>query len=159
MVLQARAEVHSALLAHAGKAREQAQHQPRPARVRFSVNTVGVGETRMTGVKSLDFGALMLEQPSFSWGVVSRDPLQAGQLPLCTAIILGYKQNANGAYIGADIAFKVECAKADVHLQFSLTFEASTLRSTVGNGTSTSASTGTNKYSGGDPAVVNVGDL
>lgn len=155
-----RPEIHTAMLRQAGKQREISQHLPRPARVRFAVKTKGVGETRLTGVKSLDFGALMLDEPTFSFGVVAEEPLGAGQLPLATAVVLSYKKNANGAWVGCDIAFKVECAKSDVNLKFDLTFEASTLRSTVGNGTSTQTATATNDYSGRDPdTVIEISEL
>jgi hypothetical protein len=160
MPAQIRPEIHVALQRQAGKQREISQHLPRPARVRFAVKTKGVGETRLTGVKALDFGALMLDEPTFSFGVVAQEPLQIGQLPLCTATVLSYTKNTNGAWVGAEIAFKVECAKSDVQLKFDLTFEASTLRSTIGNGTNTSTSTATNDYTGADPnAVIQVRDL
>lgn len=148
------------MLRQAGRQREVSQHLPRPARVRFAVRTKGVGETRLVGAKGLDFGALMLDEPTFSFGVVADEPLKNGQLPLATATVLAYKKNANGAWVGADVAFKVECAKSDVQLKFDLTFEASTLRSTVGNGTNTAASTATNGYTGaGLDQVVQVDDL
>lgn len=158
--MQVKPEIHVALMRQAGKQREVSQHLPRPARVRFAVKTKGVGETRLTGTKSLDFGALMLDEPTFTFGVVAEEPLKQGQLPLATAIVTAYKKNTNGAWVGCEIAFKVECAKSDVRLKFDLTFEASTLRSTVGNGTNTSASTATNEYTGSDPdAVIEVTTL
>jgi hypothetical protein len=153
-------EVHTALLRQAGKQREVSQHLPRPARVRFAVLTKGVGETRLTGAKALDFGALMLDEPTFSFGVVAMEPLASGQLPLATAVVMTYKKNNNGAWVGAEVAFKVESAKSDVQLKFDLTFEASTLRSTVGNGTSNKTSTATNDYTSlGYDEVVTVSDL
>lgn len=153
-------EVHVSMLRQAGKQREVSQSTPRPARVRFAVKTKGVGETRLTGAKALDFGALMLDPPTFSFGVVAAEPLNNGQLPLVTATVLSYKKNANGAWVGAEVAFKIECAKSDVQLKIDLTFEASTLRSTVGNGTTTQAATGTNTYTGnGYDDVIEVNDL
>lgn len=154
----ARAEIHTALLAQQSKTREVSQHTPRPARVRYSVSTVGVGESRLTGTQAIDFGALMLDEPSFSFGIVAVDSLSVGQLPLCTAIVTKWIKNDNGAYTGAEVAFKVECAKSNVHLKFSLTFEGSTLRSTLGNGTTTTAAATTNSYTG-DLSAVNTSDL
>lgn len=157
--MQIRPEVHAVLLKQAARQREISQHLPRPARVRFGVLTKGVGETRLTGTKALDFGALMLDPPTFSFGVEAMEPLKNGQLPLATAIVLSYKKNVNGAYIGADVAFKVECAKSDVQLKFDLTFEASTLRSTLGNGTDTQTTTATNGFGGSTDDVIEVTTL
>jgi hypothetical protein len=158
MSRMARPQIHDALLRQQGKTREQSQHAPRPARVRYTVSTVGVGESRLTGTKAIDFGALMLDEPSFSFGVIAVDSLSVGQLPLCTATVIRWLKNDNGAYIGAEVAFKVECAKTNVHLKFSLTFEGTTLRSTLGNGTGTTLDTGTNSFSGSTLAV-NTGTL
>lgn len=150
MTQAAQSNMHQAMLKQAGKQREQSQHLPRPARVRFSVNTNGVGETRLTGTKALDFGALMLEEPTFTSGLVAVDSLGDGQLPQCTAIVLKYKQNANGAYTGAEVAFKVDCVKSNVKLKFSLTFEGTTMRSTMGGQPSTNPGTD-NTYTGAGP--------
>lgn len=147
MVMPARSNMHQAMLKQSGKQREQSQHLPRPARVRFSVKTTGVGETRLTGTKSLDFGALMLEEPTMSWGVVALTPLTTGQLPQCTAVVLKYHTNSNGSYVGADVAFKVDSANSKIKLKFNVTFEGSTLRSTLGSTPSTNA-TGDNAYQG-----------
>lgn len=153
-----RSTIHTSMQQQAARQREQSQHSPRPARVRFQVNTVGVGESRLSGTKAIDFGALMLDEPSFTWGVQGVDSLSVGQLPLCTAIVTRYLTNDNGVYTGAEVAFKVECAKSDVHLKFSLTFEATTMRSTLGNGTSSTVSTTSNTFSG-DLSAVNTSNL
>lgn len=146
-----RSEIHTAMQRQASRHREANQSQPRPARVRFSVRTKGVGEIRLVGAKGIVFGALMLEEPTLSFGVVADEPLQLGQLPLATAVVLGWKKNANGVYLGADMGFKVECAKSDVQLRFDLSFEGSTMRSTFGHGTSTTTDTGKNQFGGADP--------
>lgn len=156
MTRAVRSEIHDALLRQQGKTREASQHAPRPARVRYNVSTVGVGESRLTGTKAIDFGALLLDEPSFSFGVVAVDTLAVGQLPLCTATVTRWIMNSNGAYIGAEVAFKVECAKTNVHLKFSLTFEGTALRTTLGNSSSTASTT--NDYSG-DLSAVNTSAL
>lgn len=145
--------VHADLSAKAGRQREQAEHQPRPSRVRITVDVAGIGETRLAGQKSVDFGAYLLDEPSFTWGVQTVSPVQLGQLPMCTAMVTRYVQNASGLYIGADMAFRVDSALSNIRLKFSLTFEASTVRSTSGLGTSTNdAPRGTNTYAGPAPS-------
>jgi hypothetical protein len=146
-----RSELHRAMLKQSGRQREVSQALPRPARVRFAVKTKGVGETRLIGARGIQFGALMIEAPTFTYGVVADGPLQQGQLPLATAVVLGYKKNDQNAYVGCDIAFKVESAKSDIQLQFDLTFEASTMRSTFGN--HVTAGSTQNLYSGTDPTL------
>lgn len=149
-MMQPRSELHLAMQRQAAKHREMNQALPRPARVRFSVTTKGVGETRLTGAKSIQFGALMLEEPSMTYGVVASQPLALGQLPLATAIVLAWRKNSNGVYVGCEMGFKIECAKSDVELRFDLTFEASTLRSTFSHSAQTS-DPGRNSYQGDDP--------
>lgn len=113
---------------------------PRPSRVRFIVDVTGVGESRLIGSAALDFGALMLDEPSFSFGVIAASSIPVGGMPQATAIVLRYIKNSNDSYIGAEMGFNVQSLNSKIHLQFSLTFEAITLRSTVGN-TSTQGST------------------
>lgn len=158
--MSARSTMHADMQRQAAKQREQSQHQPRPSRVRFSVRTSGVGESRLQGTRSLDFGAFMLDEPSFSFGVVAVTPLGPGQLPQATAVVLRFIKNGNGLYTGADVAFKIACTKSDVRLKFSLTFEGTTIRSTVGTGTTTTtdAPRGTNVYSGSTNQATGTGD-
>lgn len=133
------AQVHQALAAQANRQRERTQHAPRPARVRMVVRTSGVGETRLIGRQRVEFGALMLEEPSFSWGVEAAQPLKAGELPMCTAIVIGYVVNQNGFYTAAEMGFRVDSENLNVRLKFSLTFEAAAMRSTLAAGTSGNA--------------------
>lgn len=128
----ANVNVHRAILQQNARQREAAQAAPRPARVRFIVRTVGVGESRLIGSTALNFNAYMLEEPTFSWGVVAVDPLPVGMLPFCTATVLTYRTSSTGLYTGAELGFKIESLKTDIHLKFDLTFEGSTLRSTSG---------------------------
>jgi hypothetical protein len=129
--------IHGEFATQAARAREQAQSVPRPARIRFSVKTTGTGESRMVGPKAINFLAFMLEEPTFTWGVQAAQTIAPGDLPLCTAIVLGYIKNGNGLYTGAELGFVVDSENPNVRLTFSLTFEGSTLRSTSGTGTGT----------------------
>lgn len=149
--------VHSQLHQQAARNREQAQNVPRPARIRFNVNTVGIGESRLTGNAAINFGALMLEEPTFSWGVQALDKLGIDEIPLCTAVVLGYTRNKQGLYRGANLGFRVESAQFAIRLKFSLTFEGSTLRTTAGVTPGAPAVRGQNVYTG--PTVQNVSEL
>lgn len=131
--------------------REVAQNLPRPARIRMTVATQGVGETRMLGKNGISFGAFLLEEPSFSFGVLL-DQAHAPKngLPVATATVLRWHTNKQGLYIGADVGLTVFCPfisssgvtgttsptdpTATMRLRFSLTFEANALRSTHGTG-------------------------
>jgi hypothetical protein len=140
-----RSQIHAHLLAQTGRQRERAQQIPRPARIRMTVRTTGLGESRMTGRQALDFGAFLLEEPSFSWGVIVQDSLSTGQLPICNAMVLKWVRNEGGLYTGAEMGFVVQAGDSlvgvtNMRLQFSLTFEASTLRTTAGTGTSAAES-------------------
>jgi hypothetical protein len=147
--MDARSEIYEHTQRVTARQRELAQHAPRPSRVRFTVRTSGTGETRLLGGAALTFGALLIEEPSFSWGAIAGEPLRAGQLPLCTAIVLNYLVTPGGQYYGAQMGFKVESAKFDIRMKYSLTFEATTLRSTAGNGTDQLVVRGQNAYQGG----------
>lgn len=149
--------VQSQYQAQAARAREQAQNLPRPARIRFNVTTVGIGESRLTGKSAITFGAWMLEEPTFSWGVQSLDKLALGELPLCTACVLGYVRATNGLYIGVNLGLRVESGRFNVRLKFSVTFEGSTLRSTAGAQTSIPSIRAHNSYTG--PATIDTGTL
>lgn len=127
----AEAQLHHALATQAGRARETAQSGPRPARIRMSVRTVGIGETRLVGRHALNFGASLLEEPSFTWGVQALGSIAGNNMPLCTAIVLRYLTGGTGAgrlYVGAEMGFRIDSDDSNITLLFSLTFEASTLR-------------------------------
>lgn len=129
-------QIHHALAQQAGRSREQAQQAPRPARVQLIVRTQGVGETRLLGRRAVSFGALLMDEPSFSWGVQAGQPIANQTLPMCTAIVLKYIVTSNGLYTGAEMGFRVDSEDPKIRLKFSLTFESSTLRSSAGIGTS-----------------------
>jgi len=128
---------YAAVQAVTARQRELAQASPRPSRVRFSILTRGVGETRMVDTRSLNFGAALLEEPTFSYGVVARQSLGVGQVPLATATVLTWVTRPVGTsgqllYLGAELGFRVESSKSDIKLKFTLTFEGTALRSTYG---------------------------
>lgn len=143
-------QIHAHLNRQAARSREQGQAVPRPARVRFAVRTTGIGESRLTGKKAIDFGAYMLDEPTFSFGVVALSSLKLGELPLATATVLHWKQNPQGLYYGAELGLKVECLLYHVRLKFTLTFEGSTLRTTSGTGTDVGTVPVSNAYHGTD---------
>lgn len=137
------------LQAHASKSGKVLDSAPRPSRVRFIVDVQGVGESRLTGDKALSFGAIMLDEPSFSFGVIAASPIPFGGMPTATAIVLDYIQNEQGSYVGAEIGFNVDSLQTNIHLQFSLTFEGIALRSTVGHTTTQGSTSGAvNSYRG-----------
>lgn len=122
----------------AGRVREQTQHVPKPAHIRFSVRTTGVGETRLVGRQGINFGAYLLDEPTFTWGVVAAGRLAPGELPFATAMVLKWIKNSGGFWVGADLGFVVQSEKDKIQLVFTLIFEASTLRSTAGTGSEAS---------------------
>lgn len=124
----AEVQIHHALALQAGRAREADQRSPRPARIRLSVKTVGIGETRLLGRSAVQFGASLLDEPSFTWGVQALGPVAANNLPICTAIVLRYLITGNRLYTGAEMGFRIDSDDSNIALQFSLTFEAATLR-------------------------------
>lgn len=140
--------IHAHLNRQAARQRESNQAVPRPARVRFAVKTAGTGESRMIGKKGIAFGAYMIDEPTFSFGVVALGPLKVGELPLATATVLHWQRTPAGLYSGADIGFKVESMLYTVRLKFTLTFEGATLRTTGGTGTGTTVQPTTNPYQG-----------
>ena len=118
----------------AGRDRNQREAVPRPARIRFLVNvtSVGQGEIRLEG---LNFGCLVLQEPSFSWGLVAVDPIPVGSVPLATACVLKWATNDNDIFTGCDIGFRMSgVLGASLRYKFSLTFEGSTLRSVSNTG-------------------------
>ncbi len=120
-----------AVQGNVARQREIAQAVPRASRVRFIVNVTGVGETRLPFV---GFGAFMLDEPTFSFGVIARTPLTVGQLPLATATVTKWRRNSRGMYVGAEVGFRIESIEMNTRLKFSLTFEATALRTTAGLG-------------------------
>lgn len=92
----------------------------------MNVRVAGNGETRL-GVK---FDAYMVDEPTFSFGCVAAGPLRFGELPMATAIVLSWDKTHSGMYQGAQVGFRVESNRFDIVTNFSLTFEASALRST-----------------------------
>lgn len=121
--------------------REIAQALPRPASIRLSVHTRGLGETRLKGNKALSFGVLVLEEPSFTYGVISdQGDLQPDAVPLATAVVTRWVQTSSGMWVGAEMAFSVFLPLMDIEsqqklknfgLKFSLIFEGTALRSTA----------------------------
>lgn len=150
MALNEQVQIHAAIQSVTNRQREQAQSAPRPARVRFTIRTAGTGETRLLGAAAIKFGAQMMEEPSFSFGLIAGEPLRQGQLPLATATVLRYLITNSGLYYGAEMAFKVESAKYDIRLKYSLTFEGVTLRSTSGAGGGQLVARGANAFRGQD---------
>lgn len=112
--------------------RELAQSVPRPARFRYVVLVTGVGETRLVGSQGIQFGTAMLDEPSFSFGLQAVTPLGLGDLPLASAIVLGYHTDKRGMYRGVDMGFRVESYQATPQLRFWLTFEGTALRTAEG---------------------------
>jgi len=140
--------IHHHLNRQAARARETNQAVPRPARVRFTVKTSGIGESRLTGKQAIAFGAYMIDEPTFSFGVVTITPLKVGELPLATATVLNWQRTAAGLWSGAEVGFKVESMLYTIRLKFTLTFEGSTMRTTAGQGTDTKVQATTNTYRG-----------
>jgi hypothetical protein len=144
-----RSTAFHSLQARASKTGQVLDAAPRPSRIRFIVDVNGVGESRLIGNAALDFGALMLDEPSFSFGVIAASPIPYGGMPTATAIVLRYIQNSQDSYVGAEMGFNVQSLNQQIHLQFSLTFEGVTLRANVGTSTTQgSTSGGVNTYRG-----------
>jgi hypothetical protein len=135
--------IHHELSALDARRREEAQHAPRPVRIRMTVSTQGVGETRLLGRNGLSFGAYLLEEPTFSYGLVlNQGSLPVNAAPIATATVIKWIRTKNGLYTGADMALAVYVPFVDttdstqptaqMRLKFSLTFEATALRATTG---------------------------
>lgn len=108
---------------------ETREAQARPARSRFIVRTSGIGEIRMEGKQGLGFGAIMLEEPTFSFGIVSAGQLPPGNVPMACAVVLKWRRQGQ-FWIGADMAFVIDASDLNTRLKFTLTFEGVTLRTT-----------------------------
>lgn len=104
--------------------REHSQAQARPARIRMHVDVTGNGETRT----ELNFGTMMLEEPTFSWGSVLRSKTPKGFMPLTSAAVIEYLVDDRNFVIGAEMGFVIEGGLEAVRLQFTLTFEGIALR-------------------------------
>lgn len=115
-----------------GRQRELAQAIARPSRFRYVVLVTGVGETRLIGKKGIQFGTAMLEEPSFSFGLQAVTPLNLGELPLASAIVLNWQTDKRGMYRGVDMGFRIESYAVKPQLKFWLTFEGSALRTAEG---------------------------
>ena len=129
-------DIPRAIEIRSGRQREQREAVSRPARVRFAITSVGTGQGRLVGQDGLVFNAWMLEEPTFSFGVVAINPIAEGGLPQATATVLKWKQldeeatNARGqVWLGADVGFRVESSQSDIEVIFTLTFEGYTMRS------------------------------
>jgi hypothetical protein len=117
----------------AGRNRNTQEAVARPARVRFYVEVAGFGQAEAR-LGLVNFGALMMEEPTFSSGVVALDTLAVGEIPLATAIVLSWVSNDNGIYTGAEMGFRISGGTTSHRFKISLTFEGSTLRSTANTG-------------------------
>lgn len=148
--MQPQFNVHQALQRKAAASLQVADSQPRSSRVRFTVKVDGVGETRLEGAKGIDFGTLMIDEPTFSFGVIATGPMAAGSLPQATAIVLNWQRNSQGLYIGADMGFVVNAYQSSVSLRYSLTFEGSAFRASTGHdgALGNPSPTGQNTYRG-----------
>ena len=125
--------IHDVLSHRHALQREHQQQKPAPVRLRFTVNVVGSGETRMVGDDALPFNALLLERPTMTFGTAfTGAELQEGSLPLATACVLSYLKSDNGLYYAAEMGFKVLSNDPLLELDFFLIFEAPALRTTVG---------------------------
>ena len=141
-------DIHFHLARETARQREVSQASARPSRVRFTVRTVGTGESRLLGQAAVKFGASMMEEPSFSYGLIATEGLAPGEMPIGSAIVLRYIIQ-NGLWIGAEMGFKVESAKYNIKIKWSLTYESSTLRTTAGLNNATQTVHGVNTYSPG----------
>ena len=131
-------DMSRAIEVRTGRQREQQQAVARPCRVRFSVVVTGSGTASLVGGNGLAFNVWMLEEPSFTYGLIADEPLTDGQLPLATATVLSWRtldeteNNARGqVWLGAEVGFHVQSSKADAKLRFSLTFEGYGMRSVI----------------------------
>jgi hypothetical protein len=106
-------------------AHERREALARPARCRFFITTFGVGESRLSS--PLQFGALLMEEPSFSFGLISNSPIAAGSLPQATAVVLKWRRDGK-FWVGADMGFRIQSADSKLIVTFSLVFEGMALR-------------------------------
>lgn len=83
---------------------------------------------------------MMVEEPAFSYGVIAAGPVAIGAMPMATAVVLSWVKNQNGLYTGAEMGFAIDSLDTNIALKFSLTYESTAFRATVG----TDASLGQN---------------
>lgn len=114
----------------AARDRVQSESLARPARIRFFARVTGTGETRLEGRAGIEFGAMMLEEPTFTWGAAATRSLAQGGIPILSAVVLRYHKDGD-FYSGADMGFVVESGDPRIVMNFSLTFEGTTLRTTA----------------------------
>jgi hypothetical protein len=129
-------DISRAIEIRSGRQREQGQAVARPARVRFSIVSNGTGQARLVGNEALSFNAWILEEPSFTFGVIANNPIDENALPQATATVLGWRMldptptSARGSvWLGAELGFRVESSQPDISVRFSLTFEGYVMRS------------------------------
>ena len=112
--------------------RERNELLPRLAILTVVVRFTGTGQHSLSGDEALRFGALLLEMPSFSYGVVAPYGL-GGDMPLVSLAVTNWLVNDMGLYHGAELAARVwspEGSSADT-LDFHLIFSGSALRTTL----------------------------
>lgn len=139
---------HSTLRAQAGRAIQMSESAPRSSRVRFSVVVTGTGETRLAGRQRIEFGTLMLEEPTFTFGVIANGEIPLGAMPQATAVVLSYARGRNNLYTAAEVGFRVVSSRSNISLKFSLTFEGTALRSTAGIDSALGVTSASNVYRG-----------
>lgn len=103
-----------------------AESLARPTRLRFKVMVSGIGQTKLTGAKGINFGAFLLEEPSFVFGMVADGAI--ANVPLGSAMVLGWKTDGK-FWTGADLGFVIE-SDVPIKAAFSLIFEGTSLRIT-----------------------------
>lgn len=111
------------------KSREISQAVASSSDIRVRVEVKGEGEVQLTGAKGVVFGAMMLEEPHFTYGVVCAEgtPLNLG-IPTGLACVLAWKKTEN-FWIGADMGFLVT-NPTEKPLVFTCVFTGSALRTT-----------------------------
>lgn len=110
------------------RSREQSQSVAKSSDIRVRVEVRGSGEILLNGAKGVLFGAMMLEEPMFSFGLVADGiPLNQG-IPTGNACVMAWKKT-DKFWIGADMGFVV-ANPTDKPLAFTLTFTGSALRTT-----------------------------
>jgi hypothetical protein len=125
--------IYQPLRIAAARERERSELLPRLASLTQVIRFTGTGQHTLGGEQAVPFGALMLEVPTFTYGVVAPYGL-AGDLPLIAVAVTGWLVNAAGLYHGAEIAVRVHhpdsAAGSDV-LEFHLMFTGVTLRTSL----------------------------
>lgn len=145
-------QIHRIAQAHAGRALQVTDSQPRQSRLHYLVRVTGIGETRLTGQRALQFGMLLLTRPAFSSGVIAEGQIPLNSMPLTSAMVLNYLTNSNGLYVGAELGFVIQPAEFgkpfSIPLQFTLAFEAAAMRTTAGVDGPLGVESGPNQFQG-----------